>query len=293
MDVLTLYVGQGALAGIRVSNEGIIVDAHMPECDDVTPEDIRQVLSVYFRGTAVRGLILTSFDRDHAHPAGVDWILSKFTPDWVMYPKYFKDTDCTDEVFSAIQKHEKRRTGTARPLERRSVRLDRLESREITDLGSSFSIEIFSPHIEDMDCSNNCSIVARITGRDSTGFSYLVTGDTETTRWEAINRLFGHQLASDVMAAAHHGAVTGTHPKIICAVNPNTVLISAGVANQFDHPRGTALLAYQAVANHIWATNAGGVGSNLITRLDGVDFRTTPFQYTTGSAAIAYRSLQP
>ena len=62
VDVLTLYVGQGALTGIRVGNEGIIVDAHMPECDDVTPDEIKQTLLTYFRGMIVRGFLLTGFD---------------------------------------------------------------------------------------------------------------------------------------------------------------------------------------------------------------------------------------
>ncbi len=62
MDVLTLFVDQGALAGIRVGGEGIIVDAHLPEGENVTPEEIQQSLSLYFRGVDVRGLILTGFD---------------------------------------------------------------------------------------------------------------------------------------------------------------------------------------------------------------------------------------
>ena len=85
MDILTLYVGQGALTGIRVGNEGILVDSHMPETDQVTAEEIQQGLSIYFRNITVRGLILTGFDADHAQPIGVEWILSKFTLDWIMY----------------------------------------------------------------------------------------------------------------------------------------------------------------------------------------------------------------
>lgn len=279
MDVLTLYVGQGALVGIRLGNEGIIVDAHMPETDDVTPEEIQQSLAFYFNGITVRGLMLTGFDSDHAHPGGVDWVLSHFEPDWVMYPKYFKDTDSASDVFKSIQKHEKRRSTTNHPLVRHSVRLDRLASREIKGLGKNFTVELFSPHIEDMDSSNNCSIVAKITGTDSTGFRYLVTGDTEFDRWETISRLFGAQLAADVMAAAHHGAVSGTHPQALLDVSPNTVLISAGVDNQFGHPDGAAILAYQAVAKHVWATNSGGVGRNLLTHHDGADFKTTTFRH--------------
>lgn len=284
MDILTLYVGQGALTGIRVGDEGIIVDAHMPETDHVTPEEIQQCLSVYFQGVAVRGLMLTGFDADHAHSGGVDWILSQFAPDWIMYPKYFKDSDSTRKVFNSIQKHENRRAATQRPLTRHSIRLDKLDCREVKDLGRNFTIDLFSPHIEDMDSSNNCSIVAKITGLDPTGFQYLVTGDTEVDRWETIGRLFGTHLAADVMAAAHHGAVTGTHPKTLLDVSPNTVLISAGVDSQFDHPRGAAVLAYQAVAKHVWATNVGGVGNNLFTHRNGSDFETTVFRHASAAA---------
>ena len=284
MDVLTLYVGQGSLVGVRIGNEGIIVDAHMPECDEVTPEEIQQTLSVYFRDVAVRGLILTGFDADHAHSDGVEWILSCFTPDWVMYPKYFKDTDCAGHVFDSIKRHEKRRATTSCPLARHSIRLDRLDGREIPSLGRNFTIDVFSPHLEDMDSSNNCSIVAKITGMDSTGFRYLVTGDTEIGRWETISRLFGTQLSAEVMAAAHHGAVSGTYPKTLIDISPDTVLISAGVDSQFDHPRGAAVQVYQAVANHIWATNAGGKANNLLTRRHGSSFKTTMFHHAPTEA---------
>jgi beta-lactamase superfamily II metal-dependent hydrolase len=232
----------------------------------------------------VRGLILTGFDSDHAHNLGVDWILSTLQPAWVMYPKYFKDTDCASAVFNAINKHERRR-GSTRPLIRHSVRLDKMASRVIAGLGNSFSIELFSPHFEDMDSSNNCSIVAKIVGHNPGGFRYLATGDTEIDRWQTISRLFGDQLAADVMAAPHHGSISGAYAKALLNISPNTVLVSAGVESRYDHPHGTAILAYQAVAQHVWATNAGGMGRNLLTRRSGTDFETRIFQHASIKAA--------
>lgn len=284
MDVLTLYVGQGALAGVRVGNEGIIVDAHMPENDHVGMAEIKQTLSVYFRGISVRGLILTGFDSDHAHAEGVEWILSEFTPDWVMYPKYYKDTDCAGAVFNSIRKHERRRASTAHPLICHSMRLDRLDSRRIMGLARNFTVELFSPHVEDMDSSNNCSIVAKITGVGGGAFSYLVTGDTETARWETISKLFGSDLAADVLAAPHHGALSGVHAKALLDISPNTVLISAGVDSQYDHPHGAAVRAYQKVAEHVFATNAGRKGQNLLTRRSGADFVTKVFAHASAVA---------
>lgn len=283
MDVLTLFVDQGALAGIRVGGEGIIVDAHMPECENVNPQEIQQSLALYFKGVDVKGLILTGFDADHAHDLGVEWILSTFQPAWIMYPKYYKNTDCATAVFNSINKHERRRATTTRPLIRYSIRIDKMASRTIGGLGGNFTVELFSPHFEDMDSSNNCSIVAKIVGLGTAGFSYLATGDTEIDRWETISRLFGNQLAADVMAAPHHGSISGVYPKALLDISPNTVLISAGVESQYDHPHGPSISAYQAVAQHVWATNAGGTGRNLLTRRNGADFQTRIFQH----AAIA------
>jgi beta-lactamase superfamily II metal-dependent hydrolase len=67
-------------------------------------------------------------------------------------------------------------------------------------------------------------------------------------------------------------------------IDPNTVLVSAGVESQYDHPHGQSILAYQAVAQHVWATNAGGIANNLLTRRNGTDFETRVFQHATVAA---------
>src|ERR1700674_5906822 len=143
MQILTLYVGQGSLAAVRAGNEVIIVDAHMPDIEDhITPAEIEATLDVFIGQRAVKGLILTGLDRDHACPAGVESILTKYEPNWIMYPKYYKDTDEAGEVFDIITRHEKHREKTSRPLSRKSVRVDRVESRQLTGLATYFSFEL-------------------------------------------------------------------------------------------------------------------------------------------------------
>jgi beta-lactamase superfamily II metal-dependent hydrolase len=289
MDIFTLYVGQGSLAAVRAGNEAIIVDSHMPNCDDVTQVQIEKSLQAYLSKSVVRGLILTGFDDDHACAAGVESILANYEPDWVMYPKYYKDTDCASEVFSIIDRHEKRRAKTSRPLKRVSVRVDKPQFRKMENLATTFGFEAFSPHIEDMDSSNNSSLVVKVTGLDATGFSYLITGDTETDRWDTINRLYGTAIASDVMAAPHHGASSGVNARALLNINPNTVLISAGVDNQYGHPDGAAVQVYSRVAKHVFATNASddGIGQCLFSRRKGDDFETLPVRHPDRSAAAA------
>lgn len=270
MDVLTICVGQGELIAIRHRGEAIIVDSRWPEDRaDIVADQLR----IFLREHLVSGLILTGFDNDHADPNGVDSILEDYQLDWVMYPKYYKDTDNAAEVFDVIREHERRRERTSHPLERLSVRLDRLDSRFLDGLSHFFSYELFSPHIEDMDSSNNCSIVLKLTGIGDDGFSYLITGDTENGRWDTITRLFVGALESDVLSAPHHGSKNASHPKMALLVSPNTVLISAGVDNQYGHPDSKALKIYQSVAQHVFQTNVQG-GVSLLTQRNGNDFLT-------------------
>ena len=270
MEVLTVYVGQGELAAVRHRGEAIIVDSRwLTERADA----IERQLHTFLKNQSLVGLVLTGFDDDHADPFGVDFILEVYQPDWVMYPKYYKDTDNATEVFNVIRKHERQREGTSRPLRRISVRLDSLDSRLLNGLSQFFEYELFSPHIEDMDNSNNCSIVLKLSGIGADQFSYLVTGDTENERWDTITRLFGDEIKSDVLSAPHHGSKNAAHPKMALLVSPNTVLISAGVNNQYGHPDFQAVKLYNHIAEHVFQTNIED-GVSLLTVRQGDSFLT-------------------
>lgn len=270
MEILTIYVGQGNLAAIRHQGEAVIVDSRW---FDERADDIERQLELFLKNQSVVGLVLTGFDNDHADPNGVDHILDKFEPHWVMYPKYYKDTDNATAVFNVIRKFERRREGTNHPLRRISVCVDKLDSRLLNDLSQCFNYELFSPHTEDMDNSNNCSIVLKLIGLGGDGFAYLITGDTENERWDSITRFFGEGLKSDVLSAPHHGSKNAAHPKMALLVSPNTVLISAGVDNQYGHPDRQALKLYNRVAEHVFQTNVEN-GVSLHTKRQGDDFLT-------------------
>ena len=182
MNIITVNVGQGALAIVRHQKEAIIVDCRIPPSDDSTVAYVKEIMTLSLKDHCVRGLILTGFDNDHSEIVGASIVLRKYRPDWVMYPTYYKDSDEAKEVFALINDEVKARQTCGSPLEKVSVRVDRVANRWLDGLSDKFDFELFSPHIEDMDCSNNCSIVLKVTGRGSGGFSYLITGDTEN-RW--------------------------------------------------------------------------------------------------------------
>ncbi len=277
MDIVTLNVGQGDLAVIRHNGEAIITDARIPPADDDTVANVKGILATCLKGHNVRGLILTSFDSDHADATGVSLILNKYRPDWILYSKYFKDTDEASRVFKIIQQHEKERLNTAKPFYRHSVRVDNVNSRFLPALSSCFSFELFSPHVDDMDSSNDSSIVLRLTGLGPGGFSYLITGDTENPRWEVINKIYRNALTSDVMAAPHHGSKNSANAETLILVDPNTVLISAGVDNQYGHPDREAVNAYVRVAKHVFSTNVNGGVSLITSPIGRGDFETETF----------------
>lgn len=264
MELITYYVGQGACAVLRTDSEAIIVDALVPSANDPRAVILKRVFARDLADRKVMGLMLTSFDRDHADPRAVKWILNRYLPLWVMYPSYWKGSKAAGEVMAAIRSTQLRRAGTPWEITRQGVRLDRLADRRITDLSPAFDFEIFSPHGEDSTSSNNSSLVAKVTTKDGSGFSYLVTGDTEWSRWESIHRYFAHRLQADVLSAPHHGSKSGVHEAAIGRIAPHTVLISCGVDNQHSHPDVEATDAFRSVGARIHCT--GDEGSSFITR---------------------------
>ena len=287
MNILTIYVGQGALSAVQHFDEVIIIDSFMPVSDEELTFGIQFQLDMVTEGKRVVGLILTGFDNDHAHPDGVDFILSSYAPDWIMYPKYYHNTDNASRVFNVIREHER-----WQQLDRIPVRLDKLNRRFFNNLAEHFKFELFSPHIEDMDSSNNCSLVLKLTGLGTNGFSYLITGDTEMERWHTINRLFKNALKSDVVAAPHHGSKSGCNPMTTKLVSPNTVLISAGIHNQYNHPHPQAMRNYKRIAKHAYRTNSDG-GESLLTEKIGVNnFQTTPLRRNREHSVFRRHGLQ-
>jgi competence protein ComEC len=284
MNIITVNVGQGALAIVRHQKEAIIVDCRIPPSDDTTVAYVKEIRTLSLKDHNVKGLILTGFDSDHSEIAGASIVLRKYRPDWVMYPKYYKDSDEAKRVFALINAEEAVRRQTNNPLKKVSVRVDQLANRRLIGLSGKFEFEVFSPHIEDMDCSNNCSIVLKLTGLGARGFSYLITGDTENPRWERINKLFGGALKAHVLAASHHGSKNATHPASLVNIDPHTVLISAGVDSQYGHPHPQALQVYRRVAKHVFATNMEG-GVSLLTQPGPTELTTTLIRSVDAPAA--------
>ncbi|MBX2977433.1 MAG: hypothetical protein KF721_15005 [Ignavibacteriaceae bacterium] len=258
MEIFTLNIGQGQFVIVTGKSQAFIVDTYVPSDNSNNIINVKGALAKILEGKELIGLIVTGFDADHFNETGMKIVLNKYRPNWIMYPKYFKKTDVADACFKVIESFEKQKKFT-----RVSVSLSKNDSRFYTTLSTEFTFEVFSPHIDDMNSSNNCSLVIKVK-EISTRRTYLITGDTENDRWDSIVRYFGDVLSSDVLDAPHHGSKNGITAKAISLIKPDTVLISAGVDNQYGHPDKEAIQLFTTYAKHCYSTN-DGKGQSLKT----------------------------
>lgn len=270
MHIYTLNVGQGQFVVVTGATEAVIIDTYVPLRPSHPVVNVKGALARILSGKCLIGLIITGFDADHFNEVGMNIVLNKYRPEWIMYPKYFKNTDSADSCFAAIRSFEHRTS-----LEKLSVSLGRNNTRFYYDLSEDFAIEVFSPHADDMNSSNNCSLVCKLTEHE-TERSYLITGDTENDRWTAIARIFGSSIMADVLAAPHHGSKNGITEEAMALIEPHTVLISAGVRNHHGHPSLEAEALFEQYADEYWATCWDG-GLSLQTTVNRRRIATREF----------------
>ena len=145
MNIVTVNVGQGALAIVRHNGEAIIVDSRIPPSGDGTVAFVKEMLAASLSGHNVKGLILTGFDDDHSDLVGASIILRKYRPDWVMYPTYYKDSTEATLVFALIDEEVAARRTSSNPLRKVSVRLDQLADRKLRGLSNHLILNCFLP----------------------------------------------------------------------------------------------------------------------------------------------------
>lgn len=270
MNVYTLNVGQGQFVVVTGPTEAFIVDTYVPINPTNDVVNVKGALATILSGKKLIGLIVTGFDADHFNEVGMKIVLNKYRPDWIMYPRYRKKTATADACFAAIDSLDQQK-GIARY----SIELSDNKTRFYNSIAKEFSFEVFSPHAADMNSSNNCSLVVKVEEKASSA-SYLITGDTENDRWSSILHIFGRAISARVLAAPHHGSKNGTTDDLLAAVSPHTVLVSAGVNNQYGHPSAEALATYRRYATSVYSTS-GGNGQSLKTTIDGSAAKTVVF----------------
>ena len=144
----------------------------------------------------------------------------------------------------------------------------KVKAGDVLDFGNGVSFEIVSPSqsLIDEDTAaikakkkvdvNNESVVGRLTFGN---FAMLFTGDAEVPVEKDMVASYGKKLKCQVLKAGHHGSKTSSTAEFLKLVQPESVVMSLGVNNQYGHPHEALLnrLQKQGVKN-IYRTDANG-----------------------------------
>lgn len=95
---------------------------------------------------------------------------------------------------------------------------------------------------------------------------FLFTGDAESKVERFLVDKYGEFLKSDLLKAGHHGSKTSSSDNFISYVNPDFVMISAGILNKFNHPSPETIEKFNKINSAIFRTDESGA---IIFRSDG------------------------
>ena len=128
---------------------------------------------------------------------------------------------------------------------------------------------MLSPGEDGFNSENDNSCVLRIS---NTQHSFLLTGDIQQTTENHLVERYGHDLASEVLVAPHHGSKTSSSQTFIEHVRPKTVLIPAGYRNRFGFPHLSVIQRYEKLqANIVGSANDGAIS----LKTDGAEMMQT------------------
>ena len=214
LKVHFLDIGQGDSIFIELPNsETMLID---------TGEDYYgQGIINYIEGaghTKIDYLIGTHPHSDHIGSMG--YIVRNFEIGSIYMPKVSANTYMYESLLKSIKSRKlKVKSGKA------GVNILKTED---------CSADIIAPVRLDEENLNNCSIVIRLTYKNT---SFLFTGDAEKEEFAAIKA----DMQADVLKVAHHGSTTSTTQELLAKINPKYAVISCGKNNDYGHPHQEVL----------------------------------------------------
>ena len=129
------------------------------------------------------------------------------------------------------------------------------QAGEVIEIGDGVRIEIVHPSAYfDTEDRNDNSVSFRLLYED---FSLLLTGDAEEPAEQAMLAQ-GYPLNSLVFKAGHHGSRTSSTMPFLEAIQPQIIIVSAGVDNKFGHPHPEVLERAQAIGATVLRTDELG-----------------------------------
>jgi len=229
-----LDVGQGDSVLIETpQNMTILIDGGRDQ------RALQHLIDVhgYFART-IDLLILTHSDADHI--GGIPEIMKRYTVRAVMLPGT-KDTD-SDVYQNVLQQIRKRNIKTIPAQAGETISAGKVSFRVLHPQKSQWGKQVENTNIH--------SVVLRGEYQDT---SFLLPGDITAVEERRLVRS-DVTLSADILKAAHHGSGSSTSQAFLQAVDPRTVVISAGQDNRYGHPAEEVLDRLKKNAIHVRST---------------------------------------
>ncbi len=212
LEVHFIDVGQADSILIKNSSSAMLIDAGNNDDGDL-------VVS-YLKEQGVKKLDYVVGTHPHEdHIGGMDDVINSFEVETVILPSKTHTSRTFLDVLTAIKK-SKRKITPARARDEYALGKD-----EFTILSPKKN----GDYEEEM---NNWSVCLRLVHGST---SFVFTGDAEAPVEEEMLKS-GQELGGTVFKAAHHGSETSNTEAFLDAVDPEYVVISCGVDNQYGHP---------------------------------------------------------
>jgi competence protein ComEC len=242
LEIAFIDVGQGDAVALRTpAGRWILVDAG--ERDDGWDAGERRVLP-YLRARGARrveALVLTHPHADHV--GGAAAVMRGLEVDRVIEPGMPLGSPVYLETLRAAEE---------RGVEWAAARQDRLLQIDGVEL------LFLWPTVDVLDAPADPNDISAVIRVRYAGFSALLTGDAPAWVEERLVARYGGALRADVLKAGHHGSRTASSGPFLDTVDPELVVVSAGVRNDYGHPHREVLARLDARGIPVARTDRDG-----------------------------------
>lgn len=138
-------------------------------------------------------------------------------------------------------------------------------------------VEFYAPLEDEYSDKNDYSICAKVSFGT---IDIMFTGDATSSVEKALIEE-GYNLDVEVFQAGHHGSDTSNSEEFLNAMSPETVVISCGMKNKYDHPIKSVMELFKEMDLTVYRTDESG---NIVMTTDGTtySFNVDPGTYTSG-----------
>jgi competence protein ComEC len=242
LEIDFIDVGQGDAIALRTpAGRWILVDAG--ERDDGWDAGERRVLP-FLRARGARrieALVLTHPHADHVGGAGA--VMRALPVGRVIDPGLPLGTPV---YLQTLQVAEERGIVWNVARQDRTLQVDGVE------------LLFLWPAVDALDAPGDPNDISAVVHVRYGAFSALLTGDAPSEVEARLIARYGDSLRADVLKAGHHGSRTASSGPFLDIVDPDLVVVSAGVRNDYGHPHAEVMARLGARGIDVARTDRDG-----------------------------------